>query len=149
MCMGRDNLGTATVNNYGVQSPPPRVRLVSDKPWNGATVDDPIPRLGLEVAWTIDNSFTGPIFYVLCNRPCKPIAGGGGGGGISSASVMSAQDNPNVALMVITIPTTIHTDDKITMYIKSMDSQPITVRGVGTCTLSKDGKGYSCGPASR
>lgn len=139
-----DNLGTATVNNYGVPSPPPHIVDMSQSAWDGPYVDDPTPRPGIEVKWTIDGSFTDPAFLVLCDRPCKPIVGGAGG--VSYSLVNAVENRPNVALLVISSPSIIHAGTPISVRIKSADLRPIRAISVVACRLGE--RAQTCAPPS-
>ncbi|HEV2350205.1 MAG TPA: hypothetical protein VG028_10220 [Terriglobia bacterium] len=131
--IGRDNLGTATVNNFGPQLP--------NVSWS--IEDNPSPPNAkhpeIWVRISIDRTFTDAKFAVICDRPCKAIQGQtlSPYGGYIQSSSGSIPNYPNLAAYVVNGPNPMPSDDQYLALVESEDADPVRIVDVKTLRLQK------------
>jgi hypothetical protein len=143
------NIGSQVIEDnrqYGTPRPPPHVRIVEQTPIepNSDPADDPSmneqarQRLALRhdsshpgVLLTIDmdGGFVSPAFWVKCSSPCHLILGSLGFS--SQTTGMEWRNDPTMTGISFVIPKQMQAGTKLTFQVRSSDSAPISIVGVG------------------
>lgn len=135
ICIGGDNSGVATVNNYGPQLP--------HVTWNFdmSAVKPNAAHPQQCVVVHIDRTFLDAKFAVVCDRGCKAVSGSAmGKGGYYQSDWGSIPNHPEVAAFVVNSPNPMPANDIYRACVESPDTQPVNVVAVKTLTIDPNAK---------
>jgi len=136
ICIGGNNTGSPTVNNYGPTLPKVSWTLDTEH----LRKDAPHPEACVKIS--IDRTFLDAKFGVICERPCKSVRGDtiSPHGGYFQSETVSFPGYPNIAGFVINGPNPMPADDEYLGCVESEDNGPVKVIAVKTVTLTRGGQ---------
>ena len=82
---------------------------------------------GVTVTFTVDGTFTNPMFSVFCDRPCAATSASVEG---TSSPKMLTTDKPNIAVVALNLKGPLMPANKVTITVRSKDAGKISVQTV-------------------
>jgi hypothetical protein len=82
---------------------------------------------GVTVTFTVDGTFTTPMFSVFCDRPCAATSASVEG--ISSPKMLTT-DKPNITVVALNLKGPLMPANKVTITVRSRDAGKISVQSV-------------------
>ena len=82
---------------------------------------------GVTVTFTVDGTFTTPMFSVFCDRPCAATSASVEG---TSSPKMLTTDKPNIAVVALNLKGPLMPANKVTITVRSKDAGKISVQSV-------------------
>jgi hypothetical protein len=82
---------------------------------------------GVTVTFTVDGSFTPPMFSVFCDRPCAATSASVEG---TSSPRMMTTDKPNIAVVALNLKGPLMPANKVTITVRSRDAGKISIQTV-------------------
>jgi hypothetical protein len=82
---------------------------------------------GVTVTFTVDATFTTPMFSVFCDRPCAATSASVEG---TSSPRMLTTDKPNIAVVALNLKGPLMPANKVTITVRSKDAGKISVQSV-------------------
>lgn len=82
---------------------------------------------GVTVTFTVDGTFTTPMFSVFCDRPCAATSASVEG---TSSPKMLTTDKPNIAVVALNLKDPLMPANKVTITVRSRDAGKISVQSV-------------------
>jgi hypothetical protein len=82
---------------------------------------------GVTVTFTVDGTFTTPMFSVFCDRPCAATSASVEG---TSSPKMLTTDKPNIAVVALNLKGPLMPANKVTITVRSRDAGKISVQSV-------------------
>lgn len=82
---------------------------------------------GVTVTFTVDGTFTTPMFSVFCDRPCAATSASVEG---TSSPRMLTTDKPNIAVVALNLKGPLMPANKVTITVRSRDAGKISIQSV-------------------
>lgn len=82
---------------------------------------------GVTLTFTVDRTFTNPMFSVFCDRPCAATSASVEG---TSSPKMLTTDKPNIAVVSLNTKDPLMPANKVTITVRSKDAGKISVQSV-------------------
>jgi len=131
ICIGGENSGNPTVNNFGPLVPDVTWSLENKAPHPNAKDSDVCVKI------SINRTFMDPKFAVVCDRPCKGVWGDSVSphGGAFDSGPATIPDRPEVAAFVVNSPNPMPVENSYLGCVESTDNNPVRIVDVKTLVI--------------